>query len=123
MFQFHFFTCNCPVFPDSLFLLKRLSFFSTVYSRLLCHRLIGYEYVGLLLALYSVPLIYVSVLCQYHTVLITFFNFLYYIIFLYCIHHVYYLCDYIFLFSFNPHNLLLPSPNPSSSSISFFFFS
>ena len=50
-------------------LLKKLVFFSIVYSCLLCNRLTDHQCLDLFLS-YFVPLIYVF-LCQYHAVIIT----------------------------------------------------
>ena len=45
MFYFHSFTCSCPVFPAPL--IEETCLFSTVYSCLLCCRLMGHKCVGL----------------------------------------------------------------------------
>ena len=49
---------------------ERDSSFPTSYSGLHCSKLINHVYVGLFLGFCFVPLICVSVLCQYHTYLI-----------------------------------------------------
>lgn len=61
--QFHHFVLWL-IFPTHL--LKRLCF-PIIYSWLLCHKSICRIHMGLLL----VPLIYVYILCQYHSVVIT----------------------------------------------------
>ena len=69
MFLLHSFTCSCPVFPE---LLIEETFFSPLHilASFVIDELIISAWVYFWV-LYSVPLIYMSVLCQYHTVLIT----------------------------------------------------
>ena len=63
------FSHSCPVCPTPF--IKKGFLFPIVCSCLLCRKLVYCRFVSLFLAVYSVPLIFVPVLCQYHMVLIT----------------------------------------------------
>ena len=64
----HFLCMLLSSFPNII--IEETVFFSTVYSWILCHKLTIYACVYFWTP-YSVPLIYMLFLCQYHTVLIT----------------------------------------------------
>ena len=66
---FHTYTCTCPLFPAPL---TEESVFSPLYilASFIKHKVTLCAWVYFW-AFYSIPLIYISVLCQYHIVLIT----------------------------------------------------
>ena len=64
-----FFSMELFSFPSTTY--WRDAIFSTVYSCLLCHRLVDHRCVTLILGFLSCSTEVYSVLCQYHTVLMT----------------------------------------------------